>query len=84
MQEAIKFATGKLSLPLERQEVRIMLDIMDVLYVIVGLGVFCVIVKWINNRMYKRLILAAEQMGKSEHPLMKMLLNKLCPVLLRY
>lgn len=46
------------------------------LYVIMGLGVFCGIIKLIVNGIYRKLIHSAEQMAKSEHPLMKMLLKK--------
>lgn len=46
------------------------------LYVIVGLGVSCGIVKWMVNGIYRKLIRSAEQISKSEHPLMKMLLKK--------
>lgn len=48
----------------------------DVLYAIMGLGVFCFLVKFFVSRIYKRLIRASVQMGKSDHPLMKMLLKK--------
>ena len=52
------------------------MDVRNVLYVIMGLGGFCVLVKFFVSRIYKRLIKAAVQMGKSQHPLMKMLLKK--------
>ncbi len=46
------------------------------LYSIMGLGVFCLLLKVVVSCMYVRLIKEAGQMGKSEHRLMKMLLNK--------
>lgn len=46
------------------------------LYVIIGLGGFCFFVKFLVGKMYKRLTREAVQIGKSEHPLMKMLLKK--------
>lgn len=46
------------------------------LYVIIGLGIFCFAIKFFVSRMYRRLFRASTQMGKSEHPLMKMLLKK--------
>ena len=48
----------------------------DVMYVIIGFGFLCFVIKLFVSRMYRRLIRAAGQMGKSEHPLMKMLLKK--------
>lgn len=48
----------------------------DMLYGIIGLGILCLLIKFIVSRMYKRLVKAARQMGKSEHSLMKMLLKK--------
>lgn len=48
----------------------------DMLYVITGLGVICFLGKLAVNRMYGKLLGAARQMGKTEHPLMKMLMKK--------
>lgn len=48
----------------------------EILYLIIGLGSICVLIKLFVSRMYRRLIRAAGQMGKSEHPLMKMLIKK--------
>ena len=48
----------------------------NLLYAIMGLGGTCVIIKLGVNGMYRKLVRAAGQMGKSEHPLMKMLLKK--------
>lgn len=48
----------------------------NLLYVILGLGVFCATVKLAVNGMYRKLIREAGQMGKSKHPLMKILLKK--------
>lgn len=48
----------------------------EVLYTIIGLGGVCLIIKLVTGALYRRLIQAADQMGKSEHPLMKMLLKK--------
>ena len=48
----------------------------DVMYLIIGFGFLCFVIKLFVSRMYRRLIRAAGQMGKSEHPLMKMLLKK--------
>lgn len=49
---------------------------MGMLYVIIGLGVFCFLGKLTVRGIYKSLIRSAGQMGKSEHPLMKMLVRK--------
>lgn len=46
------------------------------LYIIIGLGVFCLLFKSAVSHMYVRLIKEAGKMGKSEHRLMKMLLTK--------
>lgn len=46
------------------------------LYVIIGLGVICLLFKSVVSHMYVRLIKEAGRMGKSEHRLMKMLLTK--------
>lgn len=46
------------------------------LYVILVLGAICALIKLSVNRMYRKLIREAGQMGKSEHPLMKMLMKK--------
>ncbi|MCI9420156.1 MAG: hypothetical protein HFG32_09115 [Eubacterium sp.] len=48
----------------------------DSLYVILGLGAFCAVIKLAVSRMYRKLIREAGQMGKSDHPLMKMLMKK--------
>ena len=48
----------------------------DSLYVILALGAICALIKLSVNRMYRKLIREAGQMGKSEHPLMKMLMKK--------
>ncbi len=48
----------------------------DLLYVLLGLGGLCVLEKLIVNGMYHRLIREARRMGKSGHPLMKILLKK--------
>lgn len=48
----------------------------NVLYAIMGSGALCMLIKLIVNGIYRRLIRAAGQMGKSGHPLMKMLLKK--------
>lgn len=50
--------------------------LMSMLYIIIGLGVFCFLGKLIVRVIYRGLIRSAGQMGKSEHPLMKMLLKK--------
>lgn len=49
---------------------------MELLYVILGMGFFCASLKLAVNGMYRKLIREAGQMGKSDHPLMKMLLKK--------
>ncbi len=46
------------------------------LYGIMGMGVVCLLVKLCVSSMYGKLIRAAEKMGKSNHPLMKLLINK--------
>lgn len=51
-------------------------DMRNVLYVIAGLGGLCAVLRLIVNGIYRRLIQEAGQMGKSGHPLMKMLLKK--------
>lgn len=45
-------------------------------YVIFGLGAFCAVIKLAVSGMYQRLIREAARMGRSEHPLMKMLMKK--------
>ena len=51
-------------------------DMRGMMYIIAGLGILSVLTKFIVSRVYKHLIRAAGHMGKSEQPLMKMLLHK--------
>ncbi len=46
------------------------------LYSILGLGAFCLLIKFLVSCMYASLIREAGKMGKSEHRLVKMLLSK--------
>lgn len=67
---------GQTQIQIYTQKGRVGYRMSVLLYSIMGLGAFCLLTKFVVSCMYARLIKEAGQMGKSEHRLMKMLLNK--------